>query len=186
MNEELDLIVEDASERMESSIEHFEKALLKLRAGKSSPVMLEGVMVEYYGTPTALDKVANIACPDPRTITVKPWERNLLSEIDRAILNANLGFTPANNGEMIIINIPPMTEDRRRELVRMSRTELETAKVNIRNIRKDANNSVRRVENVSEDLAKEYEENIQSLTDKFIDRCEAIMAQKEKDIMTVA
>ena len=186
MNEELDLIALDASERMESSIEHFEKALLKLRAGKASPVMLEGVMVEYYGAPTALDKVANVACPDARTITVKPWERNLLNEIDRAILNANLGFTPANNGEMVIINIPPMTEDRRRELVKMARTELENAKINIRNIRKDANNAVRRVENVSEDLAKQYEDDIQALTDKHLARCEAIMAQKEKDIMTVA
>ena len=186
MNEELDLIVEDAGERMENSIEHFEKALLKLRAGKASPVMLEGVMVEYYGTPTALDKVASISCPDPRTITVKPWEKNMLSEIDRSILIANLGFTPANNGDMVIINIPPMTEDRRRELAKMARTELETAKVNIRNIRKDANNSVRRVENVSEDLAKQYEDTIQTLTDKSITRAEEIMARKEKDIMTVA
>ena len=186
MNEELDLIVEDAGERMDSSIEHFEKALHKLRAGKASPMMLEGVMVEYYGTPTALDKVANVACPDPRTITVKPWEKNILNDIDREILIANLGFTPANNGDMLIINIPPMTEDRRRELVKMSRAELETAKVNIRNIRKDANNSIRRVENVSEDLAKQYEDSVQELTDKAIARADAVMAQKEKDIMTVS
>ena len=183
MNEELDMIFEDASERMDNSISHFERALTKLRAGKASPVMLEGVMVDYYGTPTALDKVANVMCPDPRTITVKPWEKKLLPDLDRAIINSNLGFTPANNGEMLIINLPPLTEDRRRELVKMARTELETAKVNIR---KDANNSVRRTEEVSEDMMKQYEEKIQELTDKYISKADAIMAQKEKDIMTVA
>ena len=125
-------------------------------------------------------------CPDPRTITVKPWEKKLLPDLDRAIINSNLGFTPANNGEMLIINLPPLTEDRRRELVKMARTELETAKVNIRNIRKDANNSVRRTEEVSEDMMKQYEEKIQELTDKYISKADAIMAQKEKDIMTVA
>ncbi len=186
MNEELDMIFEDASERMDNSISHFERALTKLRAGKASPVMLEGVMVDYYGTPTALDKVANVMCPDPRTITVKPWEKKLLPDLDRAIINSNLGFTPANNGEILIINLPPLTEDRRRELVKMARTELETAKVNIRNIRKDANNSVRRTEEVSEDMMKQYEEKIQELTDKYISKADAIMAQKEKDIMTVA
>ena len=119
MNEELDLIVEDASDRMENSIEHFEKALLKLRAGKSSPVMLEGVMVEYYGTPTARQGGPTLPGPDPRTITVKPGNATCFPEIDRAISMPTWAFTPANNGEMIIINIPPMTEDRR-ELVRMA------------------------------------------------------------------
>lgn len=186
MNEELDLIFEDAQERMDISIAHFEKALTKIRAGKASTMMLDGVMVDYYGTPTAIDKVANLMCPDARTITVKPWEKNLLSAIDKAILVANLGFTPANNGDMLIINIPPVTEDRRRELAKMARAELEIAKINIRNIRKDANNSVRRTEDASEDLMKQYEEKIQNITDKAIAKSDAIMAEKEKDIMTVA
>jgi ribosome recycling factor len=186
MNEELELILEDAGERMDSSIAHFEKSLTKIRAGKASPMMLDGVMVEYYGTPTALDKVANVMCPDARTITVKPWEKSLLNVIDKAILISNLGFTPANNGEMLIINIPPVTEDRRRELAKMAKAELETAKINIRNIRKDANNSIRRTEDASEDLMKQYEEQVQTLTDKYVARAKAIMAEKEKDIMTVA
>ena len=161
MNEELELILEDAGERMDSSITHFEKALTKIRAGKASPMMLDGVMVEYYGTPTALDKVANVMCPDARTITVKPWEKSLLNVIDKAILISNLGFTPA-------------------------KAELETAKINIRNIRKDANNAIRRTEDASEDLMKQYEEQVQTLTDKYVARAEAIMEEKEKDIMTVA
>ena len=186
MNEELDFIIEEARERMDGAISFFEKELVKIRAGKASPVMVSGVRVDYYGTPTPIDKVANIHTPDARTITIQPWEKKLLGEIDKAILASNLGFTPANNGEMLIINLPPLTEDRRRELARQAKAEMENAKVNVRNIRKDSNNEIRRTENVSEDMMKSYEAQIQEITDDYIKKIEAIHAEKEKDIMTVS
>ena len=179
-------IMDAAQKKMEMSVTYLDEALATIRAGKASARLLDSVKVDYYGSSVPVSQVATIIVPDAKTIMIQPWEKNMLREIEKAVQNSSIGITPENNGEHIRLGIPPITEDRRRELVRMARTELETAKVNIRNIRKDANNSVRRVENVSEDLAKEYEENIQGLTDKFIARCEAIMAQKEKDIMTVA
>ena len=136
MNEELQFIIDSALENMSSAIEHLESELLKIRAGKANPVMLSSVLVDYYGSPTPLSQVANVSTPDARTLSIQPWEKALLSEIEKAIMNANLGFNPMNNGESIIINVPPLTEERRKELAKMAKAETETAKVSIRNARK--------------------------------------------------
>src|SRR5690625_4143181 len=143
--DELDLIIEDAKEQMQGSLDHLEKAFLKIRAGKASPAMVSAVMVDYYGSSTPLSQVANVSTPDAKTITVQPWEKNLIPEIEKAIINANLGFAPSNNGDLIIINIPPLTEERRIELSKIAKAETENAKVSIRNARKDANNSIKKV-----------------------------------------
>ncbi|MDB4609333.1 ribosome-recycling factor, partial [Flavobacteriaceae bacterium] len=129
MNEELQFIVDSAVESMNNAIEHLENELLKIRAGKANPVMLSSVMVDYYGAPTPLNQVANVNTPDARTLSIQPWEKALLPEIEKAIMNANLGFNPMNNGESIIINVPPLTEERRKELAKMAKAESETAKI---------------------------------------------------------
>ena len=183
--EELDFIVEEAKDQMQKALEHLEKELTKLRAGNASPAMLSTVRFDYYGNSTPLSQAANIGTPDARTITVQPWEKNLIPEMEKAIINANLGFAPSNNGDMIIINIPPVTEERRKELAKLAKAEAENAKVSIRNARKDANNDVKKEENASEDLIKQYEDKIQTLTDQFVKSADEILAVKEKEIMTV-
>lgn len=183
--DELDLIIEEAKEQMQGSLDHLEKAFLKIRAGKASPAMISAVMVDYYGSSTPLSQVANISTPDAKTITVQPWEKNLIQEIEKAIINANLGFAPSNNGDIIIINIPPLTEERRIELSKIAKAETENAKVSIRNARKDANNSIKKVSDISEDVIKEYENKIQELTDSFVKKSDAIYALKDEEIMTV-
>lgn len=183
--EELDFIVEEAKDQMQKALEHLEKELTKLRAGKASPAMLSTVRFDYYGNSTPLSQAANIGTPDARTITVQPWEKNLIPEMEKAIINANLGFAPSNNGDMIIINIPPVTEERRKELAKLAKAEAENAKVSIRNARKDANNDIKKEENASDDLKKQYEDNIQTLTDKYVKSTDDILALKEKEIMTV-
>ena len=184
MSGEINLIVEAADESMQFSIEHLEKELVNIRAGKANPVMLKGITIEYYGTPTPLSQVSSINTPDGRTITVQPWEKSLLTEIEKGILNANLGFNPMNNGESIIINVPPLTEERRIELVKLAKTETENAKVSIRNARKDANNEIKKSES-SEDLQKNAEIDIQELTDNYIIKVDNIFSSKEKEILTV-
>ena len=184
MSGEIDLIVEAADESMQFSIVHLEKELVNIRAGKANPVMLKGITIEYYGTPTPLSQVSSINTPDGRTITVQPWEKSLLTEIEKGILNANLGFNPMNNGESIIINVPPLTEERRIELVKLAKTETENAKVSIRNARKDANNEIKKSES-SEDLQKNAEIDIQELTDNYIIKVDNIFSSKEKEILTV-
>jgi ribosome recycling factor len=183
--EELDFIVEEAKDQMQKALEHLEKELTKLRAGKASPAMLSTVRFDYYGNSTPLSQAANVGTPDARTLTVQPWEKNLIPEMEKAIINANLGFAPSNNGDMIIINIPPVTEERRKELAKLAKAEAENAKVSIRNARKDANNEVKKEENASEDLIKQYEDKIQTLTDQFVKSADEILAVKEKEIMTV-
>lgn len=183
--EELDFIVEEAKDQMQKALEHLEKELTKLRAGKASPAMLSTVRFDYYGNSTPLSQAANVSTPDARTLTVQPWEKNLIPEMEKAIINANLGFAPSNNGDMIIINIPPVTEERRKELAKLAKAEAENAKVSIRNARKDANNDVKKEENASEDLIKQYEDKIQTLTDQFVKSADEILAVKEKEIMTV-
>lgn len=183
--DELDLIIEDTKEQMQGSLEHLEKAFLKIRAGKASPAMISSVVVDYYGSSTPLSQVANVSTPDAKTITVQPWEKNLIPEIEKAIINSNLGFAPSNNGDMIIINIPPLTEERRVELSKIAKAETENAKVSIRNARKDANNSIKKVSDISEDIIKEYEVKIQELTDKFVKKSDEIYAVKDEEIMTV-
>ena len=184
MEDEMNFIVDTAKESMEQAIAHLEKEMLNIRAGKANPIMLSTVKVEYYGTPTALSQVANINTPDARTLTVQPWEKNLLADIEKAILIANLGFNPMNNGESIIINIPPLTEERLKDLAKLAKAESENAKIVIRSARKDANNEIKKSDS-SEDVQKNYEIDIQTLTDEFIQKVDTIFNLKEKEILTV-
>ncbi|MFT5216829.1 MAG: ribosome recycling factor [Glaciecola sp.] len=185
MNEELQFILDSAKEAMVNAIKHLEKQLVNIRAGKASPSMLGSVMVEYYGSQTLLTQVANVNTPDGRTITVTPWEKSMLHEIERAIMIANLGFNPMNNGEMIIINVPALTEERRRDLAKQAKAEVEDAKVGIRNARKDANNDIKKLDEISEDLQKNAEVDIQGMTDSYVKIVEDIFLVKDKEIMTV-
>ncbi|MBD3662026.1 MAG: ribosome recycling factor [Arenibacter algicola] len=169
---------------VEMAIENLEKMFLKIRAGKASPVMLSRVMVEYYGSPTTLSQVANVNTPDARTLSVQPWEKNMLQEIEKAIMNANLGFNPMNNGDFVIINVPPLTEERRRDLVKQAKAEAEDAKIGVRNARQEANKEVRSLD-VSEDLQKNAEADVQALTDKYIKKIDAFLEAKEAEIMKV-
>lgn len=183
--EELDLILEEAKDQMEKSLDHLEKEFTKLRAGKASPAMLSSIRFDYYGNSTPLSQAANINTPDARTLTIQPWEKNLIPEIEKAIINSNLGFAPSNNGDVVIISIPPLTEERRKELVKLAKAETENAKISIRNARKDANNNIKKAEGTTEDLIKEYENSIQNLTDKYIKMADEALVVKEKEIMTV-
>src|SRR5690606_11852757 len=142
MNEEIKFILDTTKEGMDSAIAHLEKMFLKIRAGKASPVMLSSVMVEYYGSPTPLSQVANVNTPDARTLSVQPWEKNMLHEIEKAIMNANLGFNPMNNGDYVIINVPPLTEERRKDLVKQAKSEAEEAKIGVRNSRQEASKEI--------------------------------------------
>ncbi|MET3732941.1 ribosome recycling factor [Moheibacter stercoris] len=183
--EELDLILEEAKDQMQKALDHLEKEFTKLRAGKATPAMLSTVRFDYYGNSTPLTQAANISTPDARTLAVQPWEKNLIPEIEKAIINSNLGFAPSNNGDMIIISIPPLTEERRKELAKMAKAETENARIGIRNARKDANNDIKKVEDIADDVKKDYETRIQNLTDKFIKKADEILAEKEKEVMTV-
>ncbi len=184
MNEEISFILDAAKESMDQAISHLEKAFIKIRAGKASPAMLSSVMVEYYGSQTPLSQVSNINTPDGRTITVQPWEKNLLGEIETAIMNANLGFNPMNNGDVIIINVPPLTEERRKQLVKQARAEAEDAKVSVRNARQDGNKELRDLD-ISEDMHKNAEVDVQELTDTYIKKVESLLERKEAEIMKV-
>ena len=184
MNEEVEFIIATAKEQMESAIAHLKKELANIRAGKASPAMLRSIMIDYYGAQTPLSQVANINTPDARTITVQPWEKNLLQEIEKAILIANIGFNPMNNGENIIINVPALTEERRRELAKQAKAEVENDKIGVRNARKDANNEIKKLD-VSEDMKANAEADVQELTDNFIKLIDDLYVEKEKEIMTV-
>nr|WP_299073932.1 ribosome recycling factor [uncultured Allomuricauda sp.] len=184
MNEEVTFIIDSTKESMDGSITHLEKALIKIRAGKASPVMLSTVMIEYYGSITPLSQVSNINTPDARTISVQPWEKSILQDIETAITNSNLGFNPMNNGEMIIINVPPLTEERRVQLVKQAKAEAEDAKVSIRSARQEANKELKGLE-ISEDLRKNAEVDVQELTDTYSKKVDAILTVKEAEIMKV-
>jgi|TARA_B110000908_G_C10234623_1_gene442594 ribosome recycling factor len=184
MNEEIDFIIDTAKEQMDNAILHLEKELRNIRAGKATPSMLAGVSVDYYGSKTPLSQVANVNTPDARTISVQPWEKSMLQEIERGIMIANLGFNPMNNGEMIIINVPPLTEERRTQLAKQAKAEAEHDKVSVRNARKDANNEIKKVD-ISDDMKKNAESKIQDLTNKFISTIEEMYTKKEVDIMKV-
>ncbi|MHA7863580.1 ribosome recycling factor [Flagellimonas marinaquae] len=184
MDEEVKFILDSTKESMEASIAHLQKALTKIRAGKASPMMLSTVMVNYYGSQTPLSQVSNINTPDARTLSVQPWEKNLLGEIETAIMNANLGFNPMNNGEMVIINVPPLTEERRKQLVKQAKAEAEDAKVSIRSARQDANKELKALD-ISEDLLKNAEVDVQELTDTYSDKVDNILSSKEAEIMKV-
>ncbi|CVK15336.1 MAG: ribosome recycling factor [Apibacter sp.] len=183
--EEINLIIDTTKESMESSLKHLESAFNKIRAGRANPLMLQNILVEYYGTPTPLSQVANISVPDGMTLSIQPWEKSTLSAIEKAIFQSNLGFTPNNNGENIIINIPPLTEERRKDLVKQAKAECENSKVGIRKARQEANADIKKIESASEDEKKNGEEQIQSLTDKYVKLAEEHLSHKEKEIMTV-
>ena len=182
--EELDFIIETSIEQMDNSIKFLEKELLNIRAGKANPNMLSSIKVDYYGSLTPLNQIANVNTPDSQTLSIQPWEKDKLEDIEKAILVSNLGFNPMNNGELIIISIPPLTEERRKELVKVVKSEAENAKVSIRNTRKDANNEIRKSD-VSDDMKSNYEIDIQEATDKYISRIDAIFSAKEKEILSV-
>ena len=185
MNEDLEIILDMAKESMSNAISHLEKKLINIRAGKANPNMLTNVFVDYYGTSTPISQVANINTPDGRTLIVQPWDKSMLQEIEKGIEIANLGFNPMNNGENIIINIPVLTEERRRELVKQAKSEVEEAKIAIRNARKDANNEIKKTEDFSEDLKKNSELDIQEITDKNINKADLIFEKKQAEIMTL-
>jgi ribosome recycling factor len=187
MTEDLEMIYDECKQSNEKAIVHLDNGLLKIRAGKATPNMLHGVMVDYYGSPTPIQQVANIGTMDARTITVQPWEKGILHEVNRGIVNANLGFAPQDNGEMLIINIPALTEDRRKELVKQAKSECEHAKIGIRTHRKDSLDMVKslKTDGLSEDLAKSAEAEIQSITDTYITKIDSMLEVKEKDIMTI-
>ena len=177
-------IIENAELNMMSSINHLETELAKIRAGKANPIMLKGVSVEYYGNMTPLNQVASISTPNAQTISIQPWEKDLLEEIEKSIVNSNLGLNPVNNGESLLINIQPLTEERRLELTKLAKSESESAKVSIRNTRKDANNKIKGLD-ISEDLKSNLEIDSQELTDKYIKKVDEMFTLKEKDILTL-
>ena len=182
--EEIEFIIESCEESMENSINHLEKALLNIRAGKASPSMLASVKLDYYGSLTSLSQISNINTPDSQTISVQPWEKDKLLDIEKAIMVANLGFNPMNNGESIIITIPPLTEERRLELVKIAKSEIEDAKISIRNSRKDANNEIKKSD-VSLDQKSLSEKDIQNLTDNYTSKIDKIYLIKEREILSV-
>lgn len=187
MTEELQLIYDELKSSNAKSITHLEYELQKIRAGKATPSMLQSVMVEYYGNMTPISQVANISTLDARTISVQPWERTMLNEISKGIINSNLGFAPQNNGESILINVPPLTEERRREMVKKAKADGEHDKIGIRNNRKDALDMIKslKAEGLSEDMAKDAENEVQNITNSFIKKVDEMVELKEKDIMTI-
>ena len=187
MIEELSMIYDEFKESNQKSLNHLENELLKIRAGKASPAMLNSVMVEYYGSMTPLQQVANVNTIDARTIVVQPWEKPLINDIAKGIINANLGLNPQSNGEQLIIAVPPLTEERRRDLVKRAKTEAENAKIGIRNNRKDALDMIRdlKSEGLSEDMSKDAEEEVQKITNSYIKKVDELLELKEKDIMTI-
>lgn len=184
MNEEVKFILDSLKEQMEKAIHHLNIEFSNIRAGKASPSMLKNVTVDYYGASTPLSQVANINTLDAHTITIQPWEKSLIPEIEKGIMAANLGFNPMNNGESVIINVPILTEERRRELAKHAKSEAENAKVSLRNDRKDANGELKELD-ISEDLLKNSEMDVQQLTDKFSKDIDELYAVKEKEIMTI-
>ena len=187
MTEEIEFILDSTKESMEGSIEHLGKAFQNIRAGKASPAMLGSVFVDYYGSASPLSQVSKISVPDARTITLQPFEKNMLQPIEKAIMIANLGFNPMNNGDMVIISVPPLTEERRKELAKQAKAEAEDAKIGIRNARKDANTDIKKLEKegTSEDICKSAEDDVQNLTNTYIKKIDELLVEKEAEIMKV-
>lgn len=187
MAELAEKIIKEASDGMHKTLKHTEQELTKIRAGKASPQMLDGIMVDYYGTPTAINQVANVSLADSRTLNIQPWEKPLIGAIEKAIMVANIGVTPQNDGEIIRIFMPPVTEERRKDLVKQALAEGEQGKISIRNIRRDHIDKIKQLQKdgLSEDQAKGFEQNIQELTDKSIAQVDLLCKAKEKDIMTI-
>jgi ribosome recycling factor len=187
MSEDISKIISDTEASMLKALNHLESELVKIRAGKANPNMLDGIMADYYGNPTAINQIANISVLDARTISVQPWEKNMLQAIERAITMANIGINPQNDGNIIRLFLPPLTEERRKELVKRCNTEGEHAKVAVRNIRRDGIESIKKLQKdgLSEDMGKDAEKEAQDITDKFISLVEKHLEAKEKEIMAV-
>lgn len=185
--EEIQLHLEEAKSLMQKTIQHTSSELVKIRAGKAMPNFLDGILVSYYGTPTPLQQVSSITTPDARTLAIKPWERNLISEIEKAIINSDLGLTPQNNGEVVLLTIPPLTEERRKNLVKQVKTECENGKISIRTVRKDTNDALKKLqkEGASEDEIKRAEDTVQKLTDQYSSKIDELFEKKEAEIMTI-
>ncbi len=187
MNEEAQMCLDEANEGMDNALVHLDREFQKIRAGKASPQMLEGIKIDYYGAMTPIEQTANINTPDPRQIIVQPWDKSIIGLLEKAILNANLGFNPKNEGEVLRINVPPLTEERRIELVKKAKVQAENCRISIRNIRRSANDLAKSLEKdgLSEDESKKIQEQIQDLTNDFIKKVDDMMDAKEKDVMTV-
>lgn len=183
--DEIQLYLEEARDLMTKAINHAGNELAKIRAGKANPSMLDGIQVSYYGTMTPLNQVSSLTTPDARTIFIKPWEKGMISEIEKAILTANLGLNPQNDGQQVIINVPMLTEERRKQLVKQVGQECEHGRVSVRNIRKEINEHLKKIKGVSEDDVKNAEEKVQKMTDEFINKIDTLMKKKEVEIMTV-
>lgn len=180
-------IYDKTKDQMENAISHLETELTKIRAGKANPSMLDGVFVDYYGTRTPLSQVANVNTQDARTLAIQPWEKSMIEPISKAIMAANLGLNPQNDGTLVRVNVPPLTEERRKDLVKQTKAEAENCKVTLRNLRRDANEAVKKLQKdgLPQDEAKAAETSIQQLTDQYSDKCDKHLEQKEKEIMTV-
>ncbi len=185
MEEEIQFLLDHAKEQMDKTVKHTAAELSKIRAGKAMPSLLEGLTVEYYGNPTPINQVASVTTPDARTIVIKPWEKTVIPEIEKSIINSDLGLNPQNDGELVRINIPPLTEERRVMLVKQAKSEAENGKISLRSIRKESNDQLRKLDHVSEDLIKDAEGDIQGITDGHSKQIDDILEAKEKDIMTI-
>ena len=183
--EEIELYLDDARDRMVKAINHLGSELTKIRAGKASPAMLDGIIVPYYGVNSPLNQVASVTAPEARTLFIKPWEKQLIPEIEKAIMAANIGLTPQNDGQQVIINIPILTEERRKQLVKQVHQECETGKISVRAVRKETNEALKKIKGASEDDLKNAEDEVQKLTDDYILRIDSLMKKKEVEIMTV-
>ncbi len=188
MNEEVEMYMDDAKDRMEKALSHLESELTKIRAGKATPAMLKDVKIDYYGTITPLTQMANVGTADARTIVIQPWEKKMIGEVEKAILKANLGFNPVNNGEIIRINVPELTEERRQQLSKQVKNEGENAKIAIRNIRRDTLSEIKKLEKdktISEDESKGVQDDVQKMTDANVAKIDKIIEAKQKDILSV-
>lgn len=183
--EDLDLIIETVKQEMDAAIKHLDHAFQKIRAGRASTSMVQDVMVDYYGAPTPINQVANVSVPDAMTISIQPWDRTAIGAIEKAIINSNLGFAPSNNGDNIILNVPPLTEERRKDLAKQAKAEGEQTKVTLRNARHDGMKELKKLDGVSEDMIKDVEASIQELTDKYVKSVDEHVKVKEADIMKV-
>ncbi len=183
--EELEIIISSVKQEMDAAIKHLDHAFQKIRAGKASTTMVQDVMVEYYGSLTPLNQVANVMVPDAMTISIQPWDKTAINAIEKAIINSNLGFAPSNNGDNIILNVPPLTEERRKELVKHAKAETESTKVTIRNARQEGMKDLKKLDGISEDIIKDTETKIQELTDKYVKISDEHLKAKETDIMKI-
>lgn len=186
-SQDVEIYLEEVKERMAGAVAHLDSELAKIRAGKADPAMLKSVKVDYYGSITPLNQVANVSASDAHTIAIQPWDKSTIPLIEKAIMNANLGFNPDNNGEVVRVNVPPLTEERRRDLVKQAKAECENARISLRNARRDANESFKKLEKdgLSEDLRHDAEAQVQTLTDSFSKKIDESLSKKEEDIMKI-